>query len=78
MISHGRNVFIMREYIGNNSQLFDVRQYTLTDGSLEVSFPLGVSNEFCGREACVSVREGKLLLIWDQDAAQFDPHRQVI
>jgi thiamine pyrophosphokinase len=53
-------------------------KYTLTDGSLEVSFPLGVSNEFCGREACVSVREGKLLLIWDQDAAQFDPHRQVI
>lgn len=51
-------------------------KYALSDARLEVSFPLGVSNEFCGDEACVSVREGKLLLIWDQDAALFDPRAE--
>ena len=44
MISHGRNVFIMREYIGNNSQLFDVRQYTLTDGKANGTRAISVWN----------------------------------
>ncbi len=48
-------------------------KYTLTDAQLDVLFPLGVSNEFCGMKASISVREGKLLLIWDQDMEQFDP-----
>ena len=53
-------------------------KYTLSDARLEVSFPLGVSNEFCGQEAHVSVREGKLLLIWDQDALEFNPRGQLL
>lgn len=44
MISHGRNVFIMREYIGNDSQLFDVRQYTLTDGKANGTRAISVWN----------------------------------
>ena len=31
---------------------------------LSPSFPLGVSNEFTGREAHVSVRKGTLAVVW--------------
>lgn len=34
----------MREYIGNNSQLFDVRQYTLTDGKANGTRAISVWN----------------------------------
>ena len=40
-------------------------KYSLTDGELTASFPLGVSNEFLGTPARVSVREGTLLLVWE-------------
>ena len=40
--------------------------YELEKGTLTGRFPLGVSNEFCGRETEVTVHEGDLLLILEQ------------
>lgn len=40
-------------------------KYSIHDGQLSAAFPLGVSNEFLGVPARVSVREGTLLLIWE-------------
>ena len=40
-------------------------KYSLTDGELTRSFPLGVSNEFLGIPARVSVQDGTLLLVWE-------------
>ena len=40
---------------------YPLENYTLTSG-----FPLGVSNQFTGQAASVSVREGTLLVMWDE------------
>lgn len=40
-------------------------KYPLEDEELTGSFPLGVSNEFLGTPARVSVKSGSLLLIWE-------------
>lgn len=40
--------------------------YPLRDAVLTSSFPLGVSNDFTGAPAQVSVREGSLLLMWEE------------
>ena len=40
-------------------------KYSLEDGTLTSSFPLGVSNHFLGRQAEISVKDGALLLLWD-------------
>ena len=42
--------------------------YSLTDGILESGFPLGVSNHFTGEAASVSVRDGVLLVMWEETA----------
>ena len=39
--------------------------YPLRDAVLTSGFPLGVSNQFAGRPASVSVRDGALLVMWD-------------
>ena len=39
--------------------------YPLRDAVLDSGFPLGVSNQFTGRPASVSVRDGALLVMWD-------------
>ncbi len=39
-------------------------KYSLCDAVLSNSFPVGVSNEFTGEESEISVRDGKLLIIW--------------
>lgn len=41
-------------------------KYTLTDGSLSAGFPLGVSNQFNGEAASVTVKDGSLLVIYDR------------
>lgn len=40
-------------------------KYPLEKGCLTGSFPLGVSNRFMGEEACITVEEGSLLMLWD-------------
>lgn len=40
-------------------------KYTVADGSLENSFPLGLSNEFTGQAARVAVEQGTLLIFID-------------
>lgn len=42
--------------------------YPLQNGTLDCSFPLGVSNHFIGSQAAVSVREGSLLLFYPRKA----------
>jgi thiamine pyrophosphokinase len=39
-------------------------KFPLQDDTLSGSFPLGVSNEFTGQPARVSVGSGSLILIW--------------
>lgn len=39
-------------------------KYELEETELDSSYPLGVSNEFKDREALITVRKGKLLIIW--------------
>lgn len=43
--------------------------YPLRNAVLTSAFPLGVSNRFTGRPAAVSVREGTLLVMWDEPPA---------
>lgn len=40
-------------------------KYPLENDTLTGDFPLGVSNQFLGCEAVVSVRKGSLLLLWE-------------
>ena len=40
--------------------------YPLENAVLTSSFPLGVSNQFTGEAASVSVREGTLLVMWER------------
>lgn len=41
-------------------------KYFLTDATLLSTMPRGVSNEFLGQEAFVSVREGMLIVMWER------------
>ena len=38
-------------------------KYELTDALITNSFPVGVSNEFIGKEAEITVRDGTLLIL---------------
>ena len=40
--------------------------YELQNGTLTSGFPLGVSNHFIGKPACITVTKGSILAIWDR------------
>ena len=42
--------------------------YPLREATLTSAFPLGVSNQFTGVPAVVTVRDGTLLVMWQEDA----------
>lgn len=46
--------------------------YELTDAVLTSDFPLGVSNKFLGKNALISVKKGKLCIIWDCSSGSFN------
>lgn len=41
-------------------------KFPLDHDTLLSSFPIGVSNQFLNQEACVSVEDGSLLLLWEE------------
>ncbi len=45
-------------------------KYPLTEAALENTNPIGVSNEFTGQAAKISVREGMLLVLWHERGAR--------
>ncbi|MCD8347514.1 MAG: thiamine diphosphokinase [Lachnospiraceae bacterium] len=49
-------------------------KYELEDAVLTCDRALGVSNEFIGEEACIEVKDGTLLVMWD--AANGLPYRE--
>ncbi len=46
--------------------------YELSDAVLTADFPLGVSNEFMGKSSSISVKNGKLCIIWDNKTGSFN------
>ncbi len=45
-------------------------KYSIADADLTGDFPLGVSNEFTGRESTVTVRDGTLVVLWNYTPEQ--------
>ena len=45
--------------------------YSLTNETLTSGFPLGVSNEFTGKQATISVDDGILNIIWQTEAGSY-------
>ena len=41
-------------------------KYSLKDGLLQPSFPLGVSNQFIGKKGKITVKKGTVLVIWEK------------
>lgn len=46
-------------------------KYNLQNSTITPEYPVGVSNEFIGTEASVSVTDGQLLLIWYENQKEF-------
>ena len=62
----GRQGMVSVFCLGDRAEGVDIQglKYGLSDGVLTADYPLGVSNSFLGRESRVSVRRGKLLVLW--------------
>lgn len=61
--------------MGSDAENVTIRglQYTLENSTLQAGFPLGVSNQFTGAPASVSVGNGSLLVIYDAKNGIHDP-----
>ena len=42
-------------------------RYEISDAELNASFPIGVSNELCGKQASISVNKGSLLIVMPKE-----------
>ena len=62
----GRQGMVSVFCLGDRAEGVDIQglKYGLSDGVLTADYPLGVSNSFLGVESRVSVRRGKLLVLW--------------
>lgn len=62
----GRQGMVSVFCLGDRAEGVDIQglKYGLSDGVLTADYPLGVSNSFLGGESRVSVRQGKLLVLW--------------
>ena len=47
-------------------------KYSVKDGKLTNDFPLGVSNEFIGNKAKISVQQGTLMIVWYENNIDLD------
>lgn len=47
-------------------------KYTVEDARLSTDYPIGVSNEFIGAAASISVQNGTLALVWEHTKADFE------
>lgn len=58
---------------GDNAEGVNIKglKYECTDASLKNDFPLGVSNEFTGKEAEISVKKGVLTVLWHDNPENF-------
>ena len=45
-------------------------KYELDNGHLDSHVPLGISNEFIGKNSVIEVRHGELLIMWDKNLYQ--------
>ena len=50
----------------------DGLKYSVKDGKLANDFPLGVSNEFIGNKAKISVQQGTLIVVWYENNIDLD------
>lgn len=48
-------------------------KYSLSNAVLKNTEPLGVSNEFTGKESCISVRDGTLIIVYSKDIKNIRP-----
>lgn len=46
-------------------------KYSLSNGTLDPDIPLGGSNEFAGKNAVISTKNGTLLIVWYENSANF-------
>lgn len=58
---------------GDNAEGVNIKglKYECTDASLKNDFPLGVSNEFIGKKAEISVKKGVLTILWHDSSKKF-------
>ena len=50
-------------------------KYLLDDYTLTNDYPIGVSNEFVGKESCIAVKNGSLLIIFSNKAKIIDKYK---
>lgn len=58
---------------GGNAEGVTIRnlKYNVEDALLSPGYALGVSNEFVGEEAEIAVKDGALLVIWEDETSDF-------
>ncbi|MEG1166179.1 MAG: hypothetical protein RSD68_07175, partial [Oscillospiraceae bacterium] len=49
-------------------------KYPLSDYTLTYDTPIGISNEFTGADAMVSVKEGQLTVIWNAQKLELEKY----